>query len=497
MRAVSLVMVVLVATASAGLGNTNTQPGVAVWREFVRLLRSGQFPAERVKPYQENLREPLLGFLELMREQADWEEWDTEPDVFLVGDRLHFLLQLTFGEHKTTYSFSFLVEGDEWFFQHMEAIALRMDQIGSPPVSEFPDLPEPTKAWMRAESEVSRDVWLYNALAVEKGRDAALDWFRDGDGYALAARSWVPFVSPEQAFVLYLCWEQADLRGNELTLERLDEQEAVVRFTPIYFMLYGKTGHLKQQISLDDYRKLFEFRWSDRAASAGWSVDFSYEGAECTLHFHRIGEAELSVQSVGRRKEPQSGIFPGDANMDIDWAIIVSSIAVLVAVIALFVQTRNARIALQTQALLSLSDRFDSEEMRTIRRRAASNLLTQKPSDDELADILDFLSSIAFLRSKGAIDRALAYNQFSWWMVRYWHAASPFIVEERLRDPRSWTMLERVVSELEKLEEHEGFPQDAYSAEKIREFLLRESRLPISSQPGGVPRPPAPLEGHS
>ncbi len=182
--------------------------------------------------------------------------------------------------------------------------------------------------------------------------------------------------------------------------------------------------------------------------------------------------------------------------MNIDWAIVISSTAVVVAVIALIVQTRNARIALQTQALLSLSERFDSAEMRAIRRRAASNLLAMKPSDDELADILDFLSSIAFLRSKGAIDRALAYNQFSWWMVRYWHAASPFIVEERERDPQSWTMLERVVSELEKIEEHEGLPPDAYSAEKIREFLSREARLPISSQPGGTPRPPAPFEGH-
>ena len=180
--------------------------------------------------------------------------------------------------------------------------------------------------------------------------------------------------------------------------------------------------------------------------------------------------------------------------MNIDWAIVVSSIAVAVAVIALLVQTRNSRIAVQTQALLSLSERFDSAAMRAIRRKAASNLLARKPSDDELADILDFLSSIAFLRSRRAIDRALAYNQFSWWMVRYWHAASPFIVEERERDPQSWMMLEQVVRELEKLEEHDGFPRDAYSVEKIREFLSREASLPISLPPDSELQPPAPVE---
>lgn len=296
MKVVFIATAVLLGSASTGVaGKTDAQSEVAVWQEFVDLLKSGSFPAERVRPYQESLREPLLGFLKLMREQANWEEWNTEPDVFRVGDQLHFLLPLTSGEDTTTYSFSFLVEGDEWFFQHLESIALRMDQLGPLPVSEFPDLPDATKARIRAELEVSRDVWLYNALVAEKGRDAALDWFRDGAGYALAARSWVPFVSPEQAFVLYLCWEQAKLRGNKLTLERLGDEEAVVRFTPMYFMLYEMTGHLRQQIPLEEYRRLFEFKWRDRATNAGWSVDFSYDSDECVLHFRRLQEAEESA----------------------------------------------------------------------------------------------------------------------------------------------------------------------------------------------------------
>jgi len=97
----------------------------------------------------------------------------------------------------------------------------------------------------------------------------------------------VPFVAPERAFVLYLCWEQANLRGNDVTLERLDDTEAVVRMRPMYFLLYDRTAHLKQQIPFEDYRRLFEHRWEDRATSAGWQIEFSYEGEECVFHLRR------------------------------------------------------------------------------------------------------------------------------------------------------------------------------------------------------------------
>ncbi|UCF06032.1 MAG: hypothetical protein JSV33_03095 [bacterium] len=306
MKIIVLATAILFASVGIGIGsNTDSQADVAVWQEFVNLLKTRPFPSERVRPYREELRKSVLGFLELMREQADWEEWTVEPAAFRVGDQLHFLLPLTFGEHTVDYSFSFLVEGDEWFFQHFEAIALRMDQLGPVPVSEFPDLPDDTKAWMRAEIAVSRDVWLYNALAAEKDRDVALDWFRDGAGYALAARAWVPFVSPERAFVLYLCWEQANLRGNILTLERLEDEEAVVRFIPMYFLLYKNTGHLKQQISFEDYRRLFEFRWRDRATNAGWKIDFSYEGDECVLHLHRERKVDENAPRAPAQSTPQ------------------------------------------------------------------------------------------------------------------------------------------------------------------------------------------------
>jgi hypothetical protein len=258
-----------------------------VWTEFVALLQAGEFPGQVVAPYREELRQPLLGFLETMRAKADWKEWCAEPEVIRAGDQVHFLLPLTFDGATGSYCFSFAIRDGAWFFQHLEAITLRLDRLGPLPATEFPDLPEPDKVWIREELQVSRDVWLLNSLAAEKGHEAALEWFRDGDGYALAARSWVPYATPREAFILYVCWEQANLRGSGVVLERLDAERAIVRLRPLCFALYERSAHLKQQIGPEDFRALFEFRWQDRARGAGWDLRISYEGSDCALEFTR------------------------------------------------------------------------------------------------------------------------------------------------------------------------------------------------------------------
>jgi len=84
-----------------------------------------------------------------------------------------------------------------------------------------------------------------------------LNWLKDGAGYFLAAKTWVPFVEPEKAFILHLCWEQANLRRNKVTLEKLDENAAMIRIRPLLSDIYLQASHLKQQISFDDYVQIF------------------------------------------------------------------------------------------------------------------------------------------------------------------------------------------------------------------------------------------------
>lgn len=258
-----------------------------IWDQFVALLKGGTLAEDRIRAYLPALQEALPRHLQVMREKADWTEWQVSPEMHEVGNQVHFLLPLTFGGQRNTFCFSFLVEGGQWYWQHVESITIRLDQLGPLPVTSFPDLPKRQKAWMREEFRVTDQVRLFNHLAGEKGIPFAFDWFKDGPSYVLQARVWVPFAPPSRAFILYACWEQANLRGNPVTLCKLEEQEACIEIEPIYLKLYRETGHLREKIGWEAYWQLYETIWRDRAAHAGWELEIAYDGETTRLHFAR------------------------------------------------------------------------------------------------------------------------------------------------------------------------------------------------------------------
>jgi hypothetical protein len=140
------------------------------------------------------------------------------------------------------------------------------------------------KVWIREERRMHAQTDLFNFLVKEKGKEFAFDWFRDGAGYFLEAKTWVPFLPPRKAFILYICWEQSNLQGNSVTLQKLEDNEAVVTLEPVYLKLYDQTS-IQQKISREDYWKMFESQWQDRASKAGWSLTIDYDGTKCTFRF--------------------------------------------------------------------------------------------------------------------------------------------------------------------------------------------------------------------
>ena len=270
----------------------SAQQDYQVWRDFVRDLHGDRLTEDHLRPLY--VTKPIMQqFLQTMRAKADWREWEATPEVQHRDDTVHYMLPLTFDGQKKTFCFTFVTSQGNWYLQHFESILLRLDKIGSPPISVFPDVEDSQKQWMREENAVSEQVRLFNWLVQEKGRQAALDWFQDGRGYAVSAATWVPLVPVHRAFILYLCWEQARLRGSRVTLERLEDSSAVVSLEPIYFRLYAETGHLRQQISKEDFRAIFASVWHDRATAAGWSLDMKCEETRCVLSFIRPASYEV------------------------------------------------------------------------------------------------------------------------------------------------------------------------------------------------------------
>jgi len=260
-------------------------PELRIWREFVTLLKEGRVPADRVRTMPElgsGMTAPLMGYLDIMKREARWPEWEAEPKVQRSDGRVNFIIPLSFGESdRTSYCFTFVEDERQWYFQHLEAIFIRLDETPPPPTSAFPDTSEKQKAWDREESYWSKIISWRGFLIKDKGEEFFLDLLKDGNGYFVWAKSRAPFLPPQRAFILFLCWEQAHLRGpnfiaDPVTLESLTDREAVVRLHPIYFQLYQAAAHLKPQISPEDYRKIFETIWQDRAHAAGWNLKIDY-----------------------------------------------------------------------------------------------------------------------------------------------------------------------------------------------------------------------------
>ena len=264
-----------------------------IWKEFVSDLRAGKMEnPERYRLLNSAWTDSFVGWMKSLREGVDWEKTKATPEIFRVGDEIKYVMPVwqkaEDGLREHTYCFTLILENGRWYYCHLEGITLRLDKVKNLPASEFPDVPEERKAWIRNEGETSDAIRLFNFLAKEKGKDFAYDWFKDGPGYVVAATAWVPFFPKERALVLYMCWNLANLRRENITLEKLDDKEALVRWThPLFFEIYKRSSHLKTWISAEDYRRLFETIWQSRAAAAGWNLAISEEGGATVMRFTR------------------------------------------------------------------------------------------------------------------------------------------------------------------------------------------------------------------
>ncbi len=256
-----------------------------IWKEFVTSFKNGTFSLEDIWPEyaaKETLMEWMQNLRKVAEKQGTWSDWEAIPEIFPVENYIHFLVKLNIGGQEQTRCLTFLRKDGKWYFARMEMIFLRLDKISSLPASKFPDAPEEQKAWMREEIYWSKIILnFYIPLAQEKGKNFVFNLLKDGAGYFVGAKTWVPFVLPHRAFILWLCWDQVHLKGNRVTLEKLSDKEALIRMQTHFFWLYKAASHLKLRIPFDDYRQMFETIWQDRAKNAGWNLEISYTDEEC------------------------------------------------------------------------------------------------------------------------------------------------------------------------------------------------------------------------
>ncbi len=255
-----------------------------LWLWIVSKFVQHDWQAEDVRPLLPGMENLLLNFLNRFSGSARLPS--RADKVIHTGNVAHFLFTLQGDDDQ--FCASVISEGDRHYFQQLESITI--DFSNPPPTpcagAELPSLSEQQLAWMRAEVNMTDQVRLFNHLACTQSRQFALDWFKDGDGFFLAARAWIPYYEPRIAFLWYAAWSEHYLHGNPVLVQNISHNSGSICFTdPLHWRLYRQTGHLKTQISEADYEAMFDAIWQDRARAAGWHLETVRNVQSIELHF--------------------------------------------------------------------------------------------------------------------------------------------------------------------------------------------------------------------
>lgn len=126
-------------------------------------------------------------------------------------------------------------------------------------------------------------------------------------------------------------------------------------------------------------------------------------------------------------------------------------LAVIVSVFALVSNLRHSRFSMGVDILARLDDAYRSEEMRAVRARAASHLLSKKPeSDPDIDFLLDFFEHIGLLQRRGAVDLELVWHAFYSPITFYCDVTTEYRSRARSEDPAHWEDIEQLASRMYK-----------------------------------------------
>jgi hypothetical protein len=134
----------------------------------------------------------------------------------------------------------------------------------------------------------------------------------------------------------------------------------------------------------------------------------------------------------------------------IDWSEVSAWAAMVTAtgaVIALWLQNRSAGITRSLDVLLRFEEKFDSERMKGLRRKAARGFQEGK-FVDEAYYVLDFFEECGLLLRKRAIHQEILFESFFHSPLAYWFTANRHVTEMRKENKELYDNFEYLVKRL-------------------------------------------------
>lgn len=169
------------------------------------------------------------------------------------------------------------------------------------------------------------------------------------------------------------------------------------------------------------------------------------------------------------------------------WGTVVAALAAALAVWAALCQiNKTTRIAQQSRTDFKLSlaadlsmkldDRFNSDEFREARSKAARALLSRNSLGD-VEDVFDFFETVGRLVRTTALTEELAYNFFFHWINLYWVAGQSHIQERRKIAKPVWEDFEYVFMIVRQVEASKDADSQLLKLDgdiQLQKTLLRE-----------------------
>jgi hypothetical protein len=165
-----------------------------------------------------------------------------------------------------------------------------------------------------------------------------------------------------------------------------------------------------------------------------------------------------------------------DAGILAAWAAILG---VVIAIVTLAIQNRQAHFTSSIELLLHFEERFESDEFRRKRKQAAAALLGGKT--DQADDVLDFFEMVGLLIRQRALNETMVWHAFGRWALLYHHAALPTMEKKKEEDSSAWTELCYLFERMKDLElRHRGATNLDYFTARETTMLTAETLLPCA-----------------
>jgi hypothetical protein len=151
--------------------------------------------------------------------------------------------------------------------------------------------------------------------------------------------------------------------------------------------------------------------------------------------------------------------------------------AIAISLVFIYRQVRVQRQSNMLQTLVSLDNRWHSQEMRSSRKKACENYLPdQLRIRREEADVIGFFEDISVYLERGVLDIESLWDKYSDYIEHYWAMYQPHIMKFRAEseDPTWYEKFETLNTEMEKFSKKKGLKVIGKTQEDLKKFISGE-----------------------